>query len=98
MTTHQVERRLSSVMANKQNLDEFGDSEDLEGLTLGNVDLKDYALVERIEKRDLNEARIRIQNEVRRLQELGVIDFKGKRINKELPPDMQENSNTDFGG
>jgi hypothetical protein len=35
---------------------------------------------------------------VRRLQEAGIIDAEGRRIRKDLPPDMQEGQDRDFGG
>ena len=35
---------------------------------------------------------------VRKLQELGIIDEQGRRIRQDLPPDMQEGSDRDFGG
>jgi hypothetical protein len=35
---------------------------------------------------------------VRRLQELGIIDAQGKRIRTDLPDDMREGSDRDFGG
>jgi len=35
---------------------------------------------------------------VRRLQELGIIDAQGNRIRTDLPADMQEGSDRDFGG
>ena len=35
---------------------------------------------------------------VRKLQEQGIIDAEGRRIRKDLPPDMQEGQDRDFGG
>jgi hypothetical protein len=35
---------------------------------------------------------------VRKLQADGVIDSRGRRIRKDLPADMQEDSKRDFGG
>jgi len=35
---------------------------------------------------------------VRKLQADGVIDSRGRRIRKDLPPDMREDSQRDFGG
>ena len=34
----------------------------------------------------------------RRLQEAGIVDANGRRIRKDLPPDMQEGQDRDFGG
>ena len=73
-------------------------SPDLDGLTFANVDWTDRKLVARIRERDLCAAETRIKNEVKRLQDLWILDAKGRRVNKDLPPDMSEESNTDFGG
>ena len=35
---------------------------------------------------------------VRKLQEQGIIDSKGRRIRTDLPADMQEGEDRDFGG
>jgi len=35
---------------------------------------------------------------VRKLQELGIIDSQGRLIRTDLPADMQEGSDRDFGG
>ena len=35
---------------------------------------------------------------VRRLQELGIIDEHGRRVRQDLPADMQDGSDRDFGG
>jgi len=35
---------------------------------------------------------------VKRLQEMGIIDEHGNRIRKDLPEDMQEGKDRDFGG
>ena len=34
----------------------------------------------------------------RRLLEAGIVDAEGRRIRKDLPPDMREGSDRDFGG
>lgn len=85
-------------MATRANTKERNRSGSLDGLTLANVDLSDRELVAQIRERDLQAADLRIKSEVRRLQDLGVIDSRGRRLNKELPPDMKEESITDFGG
>ncbi len=38
------------------------------------------------------------KSRVRELQEKGIIDPQGRRIRKELPPDMQEVADCDFRG
>ncbi len=40
----------------------------------------------------------RVKAPVRDLQEKGIIDDQGRRIRQDLPPDMQEDANRDFGG
>jgi hypothetical protein len=35
---------------------------------------------------------------VRNLQEQGIVDSQGRRIRPDLPPDMQEGQDRDFGG
>lgn len=40
----------------------------------------------------------RAKEAARRLQEAGIIDAEGRRIRKDLPPDMQEGKDRDFGG
>ena len=39
-----------------------------------------------------------VKEAVRRLQEAGIIDAEGRRIRKDLPPDMREGQDRDFGG
>jgi hypothetical protein len=48
--------------------------------------------------RVLSGARERIQDDMRRARELGIIDEHGNRISKDLPPDMQPGAERDFGG
>ena len=40
----------------------------------------------------------RVKTAVRQLQEQGIIDAVGRRVRKDLPPDMQQDSDRDFGG
>jgi hypothetical protein len=40
----------------------------------------------------------RAREAARRLQEAGIIDAEGRRIRKDLPADMQEGKDRDFGG
>jgi hypothetical protein len=40
----------------------------------------------------------RAKEAARRLHEAGIIDAQGRRIRKDLPPDMQEGQDRDFGG
>jgi hypothetical protein len=40
----------------------------------------------------------RAKEAARRLKKAGVIDAQGRRIRQDLPPDMQEGQDSDFGG
>jgi hypothetical protein len=40
----------------------------------------------------------RVKAAVRELQQGGIIDHQGRRIRQDLPPDMQESVDRDFGG
>ena len=40
----------------------------------------------------------RVKRAVRELQEKGIIDAQGRRIRTDLPEDMREGSDRDFGG
>lgn len=40
----------------------------------------------------------RARDAARRLQEAGIIDAEGRRIRKDLPTDMREGQDRDFGG
>ena len=44
------------------------------------------------------QAVINAREAVRKLQEAGIIDAEGNRIRTDLPPDMREGSDRDFGG
>ncbi len=39
-----------------------------------------------------------VKDAARRLQEAGIVDAEGRRIRKDLPPDMREGQDRDFGG
>ena len=40
----------------------------------------------------------RVKAAVVNLQEKGIIDAQGARVRQDLPPDMQEDADRDFGG
>jgi hypothetical protein len=40
----------------------------------------------------------RAKEAARRLREAGIIDAEGRRIRNDLPPDMNEGQDRDFGG
>jgi hypothetical protein len=98
VTKIQGKRKLEIEMASNLTSKSLNGSADIDGLTLANIDLANRKLVARLRERDLQAAGVRIKAAVRRLQDLGIIDSQGRRLNKELPPDMKEESNTDFGG
>ena len=39
-----------------------------------------------------------VKDAARRLQQAGIVDAEGPRIRKDLPPDMREGQDRDFGG
>ena len=49
-------------------------------------------------ERLLDAAAERIHAAVRELRELGIIDDKGNRVRRDLPEDMREGADRDFGG
>jgi hypothetical protein len=44
------------------------------------------------------DAVLRAKEAARRLQEAGIIDSEGHRIREDIPPDMREDQDRDFGG
>jgi hypothetical protein len=67
-------------------------------LSLDAVDFSNRDEVDAFIQQLLAEGRIRVQADIAKLQAMGVMDANGKLLNKELPPDMQEGSERDFGG
>jgi hypothetical protein len=49
-------------------------------------------------QRVMAEGRVRLQNELVRLQALGIIDENGKLLKTDLPPDMRPGADRDFAG
>jgi hypothetical protein len=41
---------------------------------------------------------LRVREAVKRLKDAGIIDSNGNRIRQDLPPDMREDKDRDFGG
>ncbi len=66
-----------------------------EKLNWATVDLDDEEALDRFEEQELDRAGERIRKAVKELEELGIVDERGQRIKKELPPDMQPDSKTD---
>jgi len=61
-------------------------------LSWANVDLDDAREREAFRRQEQRKAGIRIKKAVKDLQGRGILDEQGRRIRKELPPDMQEGS------
>jgi len=66
-----------------------------EKLNWATVDLDDEEALDRFEEQELDRAGERIRKAVKELEALGIVDERGQRIKKELPPDMQPDSKTD---
>ena len=66
-----------------------------ENLNWATVDLDDEEALDSFEEQELDRAGERIRKAVKELEELGIVDERGRRIKKELPPDMQPVSKTD---
>jgi len=66
-----------------------------EKLTWATVDTDDPEEMERFREQQAEKAGERIRKAVKELQERGIMDEKGRRIKKDLPPDMQPDSETD---
>jgi len=64
-------------------------------LTWATVDTDDEEKMTRFEKQELQKAGQRIKKAAQELQDLGIVDEKGRRVKKELPPDMQPGSDAD---
>ena len=64
-------------------------------LTWATVDTDDEEEMTRFEGQELEKAGERIKKAAQELQDLGIVDEKGRRVKKELPPDMQLGSDAD---
>ena len=62
-------------------------------LTYATVDFDDPEEVEELHRQEQRKAGVRIKKAVKELQEKGILDEHGRRIKKELPPDMRKGSN-----
>jgi hypothetical protein len=71
---------------------------DTKQLTWANVDITNREEYSRFLEGELDRAEGRIHEAVRRLEERGIIDKHGRRVNQELPADMRDDAGTDFGG
>ena len=66
-------------------------------LTWANVDVDNDAEMDLFREQEERKADERIRKAFLELQEKGIIDEKGDLVNKELPPDMREDSECDLG-
>ena len=64
-------------------------------LTWATVDIDDDEEMDRFEKQELEKAGQRIKKAAQELRDLGIVDEKGRRVKKDLPPDMQPGSDAD---
>jgi hypothetical protein len=66
-------------------------------LTWANVDVDDEEEMEIFRQQEERKADERIRKAVKELQDKGILDENGELVNKELPPDMREDSECDLG-
>ena len=67
-------------------------------LTLETVDFDNPAEEDAFLEEVMTYGMQRVHAETAELREKGLIDAKGNLISRELPPDMREGSERDFGG
>jgi hypothetical protein len=67
-------------------------------ITWDNVDLRDADERARFTEQELEKARARRRIVVAELQRQGLIDAEGRRVRKEMPPDMQPSSKCTLPG
>ena len=67
-------------------------------LTLETVDFGNPAEVDAFLQQVMAAGMVRVRAELAELKARGLMDENGKLLNTELPPDMREGSDRDFGG
>jgi len=67
-------------------------------LTIENVDLDDEREMDALHDQMITAGMERVRAEGDELRRRGLMDAQGNLLVKELPPDMQEGSERDFGG
>ncbi len=67
-------------------------------LTWLNVNLADAKEIELFDEQELAASRARARSAIEDLKQRGILDSDGRRVRKDTPPDMREESSTDFGG
>jgi len=67
-------------------------------LTADSIDFDNMEEQDALLRQVLADGAARFAEEFKQAVELGIIDEKGNLLDKTLPPDMREGSDTDFGG
>jgi hypothetical protein len=67
-------------------------------LSIENVDFNNRDEVDALMQQVMAAGRLLVQADIKKLQELGYIDSEGNSLCDELPEDMREGSERDFGG
>lgn len=67
-------------------------------LTIDSVDFDNEEEMEALDAQVLEEGRKNLHANIQEAIRLGIIDEKGNLLKTELPPDMREGAETDFGG
>ena len=71
---------------------------DTKRLTIENVNLDDERELDALMEQMFAEGLARVKAEGEELRRRGILDAEGRLVSKELPADMQEGSDRDFGG
>ena len=67
-------------------------------LTIETVNLDDDREVDEFDRQVIDAGMARVRAEIKELQQKGLLDAQGKPVLQELPRDMQEGAERDFGG
>ena len=67
-------------------------------LTIENVNFGDAAEVDTLIERVITSGMGRVRSDISELQAKGLMNGDGKLLNTDVPPDMREDSDRDFGG
>ncbi len=67
-------------------------------LTIETANLDDEREMDEFDRQVIAAGMERVRAEIKELQQKGLLDAQGKPVLKELPRDMQEGSERDFGG
>jgi hypothetical protein len=67
-------------------------------LTIENVNLDDEREMDEFDRQVITAGMERVRVEIDQLRRRGLLDAQGKLTTKELPADMREDADRDFGG